>query len=209
MKIAILKWPIVACALATAATGCGGGGGGSTPSTPGVQLPVNAMPTVSSMPSQSIDENGYTDFLSFTIGDAETDASQLTVAAASSNSALIPRGGLSLAGTGTDRTLIVTPTADQSGTASVTLMVTDGAGGSASTSFDIAVNPLYRAEFSPWMRAYVATKDAETNPVGEIPESGTLTDVENIARIKFSDATEDDSSAYNDLLPPPEPIPVE
>jgi hypothetical protein len=209
MKFTILKWPIVACALATAATGCGGGGGGSTPSTPGVQQPVNAMPTVSSMTSQSIDENGYTDFLPFAIADAETDASQLTVVASSTNSALIPPDGLSLAGTGKDRTLIVTPLSDQSGTASVTLTVTDGAGGSASTSFDIAVNPLYRAEFAPWMRGYVANKDAETKPIGAVPESGSLTDVENIVRIKFSDATENDSSAYNDLLPPPEPIPVE
>jgi hypothetical protein len=206
MKFATLKWPIVACALATAATGCGGGGGGSTPAVP---PPVNAMPTVSSVASQSIDENGYTDFLAFTVGDAETDASQLRVAASSSNSALIPPDGLSLAGAGTDRMLIVTPTADQSGTASVTLTVTDGAGGSASTTFDIAVNPLYRAEFAPWMRAYVANRDAETEPLGAIPDSGTLTDVENIVRIKFSDATENDISAYNDLLPPPEPIPVE
>src|SRR5262249_34112400 len=154
--------------------------------------------TVSTVANQSIDEDGYTDVLAFTVGDAETDASQLTVAASSSNNALVAPGGISLTGTGKDRMLIVTPVSDQSGVARVRLTVTAAAGGTTFTGFDVAVNPLYRAEFASWMRGNVVTKEEEAKPLGAVPDGGALADVANISRIKFSDSTADDGSAYND-----------
>ena len=45
----------------------------------------------------------------------------------SSNSTLVPTGNLVLGGSGANRTLTITPAANQNGTATITVEVTDGA----------------------------------------------------------------------------------
>ena len=46
--------------------------------------------------------------------------------ATSSNVALVPDANLVLSGTGADRTLVITPAANQAGTATITVTVSDG-----------------------------------------------------------------------------------
>jgi len=104
-------------------------------------LAVNHAPTIGAIADQAIAENGTTGALAFAIGDAETAAGALTVTAASSNPTLVPESGLVLGGSDAERTITVTPAANQSGTATITLTVSDGAL-TASTSFMLTVNSV-------------------------------------------------------------------
>jgi hypothetical protein len=99
---------------------------------------VNTAPTITAVASQTINANGATGALAFTVGDAETAATALTVTATSSNTTLVPAAGLVLGGSGASRTLTVTPAANAIGTATLTLTVSDGAL-KTSTAFTLTV----------------------------------------------------------------------
>jgi hypothetical protein len=194
--------------VALAATGCGGGGGSSSmDEAPPPLQPQNAAPSVSSVPDQSMDEDSVAGPFKVVVTDLETSASDLDLSITSSDSTLLPAAGLDLApdlaGDGTDHLLTLIPASAQAGSAEVTLTVTDEDGASTSSSFRVAVNPLVRAEFSSWMRETVLARDEFDGAVGEEPGDGvSLTDTEDILRIKFSDATAREPAAYDDLLPP-------
>jgi hypothetical protein len=64
--------------------------------------------------------------LNFTIGDIETAAGSLTLSGGSSNPTLIPNGNIVFGGSGANRTVTVTPATGQSGTATITVTVSDG-----------------------------------------------------------------------------------
>ena len=87
---------------------------------------VNDAPTITALANQTINEDTATAALPFTVGDRETAASSLKVTAASSNSTLLPVGSIVLGGSGANRTVKLTPAANQNGTAIVTLTVSDG-----------------------------------------------------------------------------------
>jgi VCBS repeat-containing protein len=87
--------------------------------------PVNDDPVVSAIADQTTFQNTATDPINFTISDVETAASALTVTATSSNTTLIPNGNITFGGSGTNRTLIVTPATNQFGTATITVNVSD------------------------------------------------------------------------------------
>lgn len=96
---------------------------------------VNDLPTISDVPDQSADEGATTGTVGFTVGDAETDASQLTVTGTSSNTTLVPNENIHIGGSGANRTVTVEPSGSQSGTATITLTVTDGLGATATETF--------------------------------------------------------------------------
>jgi hypothetical protein len=76
--------------------------------------------------NQSIFVNGSTGALAVAIGDPETPAGDLTLAATSDNQALVPDANIVLGGSGANRTVTVSPLADQAGSATITLTVGDG-----------------------------------------------------------------------------------
>ena len=88
---------------------------------------TNTAPTISAIGDQVIDANTATAALPFTINDAETAAAALTVSGASSNAALVPNASIVFGGSGASRTVRVTPAANQSGAATITVTVSDGA----------------------------------------------------------------------------------
>ncbi len=104
---------------------------------------ANTPPTITALGNQNINEDGATPALAFTVGDAQTPAASLSVSATSSNPALVPNTGAALApgGSGASRTLTVTPLANQSGTTTITVSVSDGSL-SASRSFELTVAPV-------------------------------------------------------------------
>ncbi|MEO7933057.1 MAG: hypothetical protein ABIT76_07855 [Chthoniobacterales bacterium] len=87
---------------------------------------ANTAPFITGIVNQTQGSSAVIGPLSFSIADAETAASALTVTAASSNTTLLPSAGLLLDGTGANRTLTITPAVDQLGTAILTLTVSDG-----------------------------------------------------------------------------------
>ena len=100
----------------------------------------NTPPTVTAISNQVVVVNTATAALAFTIGDAETAASNLVVSVFTSNSALAPTNKVVLGGSGASRTVTVTPTSNQLGSATISLSVSDGTL-SASNSFVLTVNP--------------------------------------------------------------------
>jgi uncharacterized repeat protein (TIGR01451 family) len=99
---------------------------------------VNSAPTISDIPDQRIHVGETLGPLDFSIGDAETDPDNLSVWASSLNTALVPTQSIVLSGDGASRSVSVSPAAGQTGTATLTVTVSDGKL-SAADSFVLAV----------------------------------------------------------------------
>ncbi len=102
---------------------------------------TNTAPTIADIADRTTNEDTSTGAIAVTIGDAETAPASLTVTRASSNTALVPLASVVLGGSGANRTVTVTPAANQSGTATITVTVSDGAM-TASDTFVVTVNPV-------------------------------------------------------------------
>ncbi|CAG7628791.1 tandem-95 repeat protein [Paenibacillus allorhizosphaerae] len=102
---------------------------------------INDAPTISNVPDQTIDEDSSTAVLPVTIGDIDTIADNLTLTASSSNTALVPNANIVLAGSGANRTIKVTPTANAFGTATISLALSDGTL-TATDSFVVTVSAV-------------------------------------------------------------------
>lgn len=103
----------------------------------------NTPPTITALSDRTIDEDAVTPALAFTVGDAQTPAASLSVTATSSNTAIVPNtsAALALSGSGANRALTVTPLANQFGTTTITVTVSDGSL-SASRSFQLNVTAV-------------------------------------------------------------------
>ena len=91
-----------------------------------VTVQANTAPTISDIAAQSISADSNTGALAFTIGDAQTVESSLTLSGSSSNTTLVPNASIVFGGSGASRTVTVTPASSQSGTATITVTVSDG-----------------------------------------------------------------------------------
>ena len=87
---------------------------------------INDPPSITEISDQTINEDSATGVIPFTIGDVESGAAPLVISAMSDNQTLIPDGDIVIDGTGADRTIMVTPKPDQSGSATVSVFVSDG-----------------------------------------------------------------------------------
>ena len=76
---------------------------------------VNDAPTITGIANQTINVNATTGPLEFTVGDVETAAGSLTVSGSSSNPTLVPNANIVFGGSGANRTVTVTPAANQNG----------------------------------------------------------------------------------------------
>src|SRR5206468_1272061 len=82
---------------------------------------------ISSLADVNIPPGGSSGPISFSFGNLGTSSgASLQVGAASANSALVPTGNLAIGGSGTSRTITVTPVAGQTGSSLITVFVTDG-----------------------------------------------------------------------------------
>ena len=103
----------------------------------------NTAPTITAIAPQSTNENTPTGPIAFTIGDAETQPSGLTLSGTSSNATLVPNANITFGGgTGANRNVVITPVAGESGTTTITVTVSDGTL-NASTNFVLTVNAQY------------------------------------------------------------------
>ena len=99
---------------------------------------INNPPTISDIADRTIHVNTNTGPIPFTIGDADNDVNAATLTRASSNTTLVPLANIVFGGSGADRTVQVTPAANQVGISTITVTVTSG-GASASDSFVLTV----------------------------------------------------------------------
>jgi hypothetical protein len=100
---------------------------------------TNTAPSIQGIATQNVTANGPVPALFVNINDSETPGS-LTVTGTSSNQQLVPNGNIAVSGSGLLRSLTVTPAANQSGDATITLTVSDGFA-TASTAFLFRVTP--------------------------------------------------------------------
>jgi ELWxxDGT repeat protein len=104
--------------------------------------PVNDAPSIGAIADRTINEDASTGAISFSVADIDTAVSSLVVTATSSNTAIIPNGNIVLGGSGSSRTVTVTPAANQNG-GPVTISVTVSDGSlSASETFTVTVNSV-------------------------------------------------------------------
>ncbi|MGC5326213.1 tandem-95 repeat protein [Brevibacillus sp. SYSU BS000544] len=141
--------------------------------------PVDDVPTITSIADQSINEDEESGDISFTVGDEEKPAEELTVTVTSSNETLVPLANVILGGNGTTRTIRIKPVANMSGRAAITVQVSDGTN-TADESFDVTVVPV---------------NDAPTvsNSNKEGTEDTELFFVENDFLTQFSDVDQGDT----------------
>ena len=108
-------------------------------------LPLNTPPVLSAIPHQHTLVNTPTAPIPFTVEDAQSAPSLLTPALSSSNPTLVPVSNILLSGTGTNRTVTLTPASGESGTALIKITFTDPGTRSSSASFVLMVVPTATA----------------------------------------------------------------
>lgn len=152
---------------------------------------INDAPTLTAISGQSIDEDGIVGPVSFTVADVETAPGSLTLSGNSSNPTLVPNGNITFGGNGANRTVTIRPSTNQTGSAQITVSVSDGSA-VGTRVFTVTVNPVNDA---PTITAIVDQTIDEDKFAG--PISFTITDVESSA----SSLTLNASSSNPTLLP--------
>jgi VCBS repeat-containing protein len=131
----------------------------------------NTAPAVSVIVNRVINEDTSTGAIPFTIGDAETPMSSLVLNKYSSNPALVAPSGLVLGGSGTNRTINVTPLPNAYGTATITISVSDGEL-ATEASFLLTVTPLH--DDQPVAFADFFTIDEDTTLEDDVSLNDTI-----------------------------------
>jgi hypothetical protein len=107
-------------------------------------ITINDNDTPPSPPSISAiaDQTGCGSFgpLSFTIGDAETSAANLTLSASAVNTTLFPSSGITFGGSGANRTISLVAASGLTGSSDINVVVTDENGEEAYISFMVTVD---------------------------------------------------------------------
>ena len=110
---------------------------------------VNAFPIISHIENVTTNENSLVGPLLFTIGDTETAAGSLSLSTDSSNTNLVPADAIIFGGSDSNRTVTITPAANQTGIATITLSVSDG----LATAFDSFVLTVHLLNHPPALDA--------------------------------------------------------
>lgn len=111
---------------------------------------VTQPPTISGLPaSVTIPEDGNSGDLSFTLQDPDTSTTLLTTTTATNNSTLFNSAGMVVSGSGGSRSLRITPIANQSGSGTVTVNVSDGSSVTPGT-VNVTVTPVNDAPSFTW-----------------------------------------------------------
>ena len=100
----------------------------------------NTAPTISTIPHCSTPED-TAKTVGFTIGDHQTPSGALIVTRGSSNPSLVPVSNIVLGGSGSNRTALIIPSPNQTGTAVIQIEVSDGVL-KASSQFTLTVTPV-------------------------------------------------------------------
>ena len=134
----------------------------------------NTAPTVSTVANQTINQGAATGVLAVTVGDAQTAAGSLTLTGSAANTTLLPASGISIGGSGANRTITLTPAAGINGSTLVTLTVSDGSL-TSSSSFTLNVQPV--SDMAPAITAQPgsATVTAPATATFSVVASGSPT----------------------------------
>ena len=110
----------------------------------------------------------------FIVSDIETPASTLTLSATSTDTTVVPVSNIVFGGSGANRGVTITPADNRSGSSTITIMVTDADGGTASDSFLLTVTAENDPPTLTGIADQVINEDESTSPL-----AFTIADAEN------------------------------
>jgi hypothetical protein len=149
-----LSTTVVLAVTALAVTACGGGGGsGSAP------MPQNAAPSVSALASQSVNQDTLAT-ASFTVRD-DGGADALTLSVTSSDPSIVPVEGITLTGSGANRTVNVLPAEDATGRVNIQVSAKDAQGSVGSSVLALTVNAVNQS-IASYTTSTFAKDEADT-----------------------------------------------
>lgn len=113
---------------------------------------VNYRPEVSWIPDQRTTPGAVVSNIPFSVSDVETPPSSLVVSVESSNTSLLPETAIAVTGSGSSRTVTLSPAAGQSGVVTIVLTVSDGSKTTA-TAFTLTAEPIVAGNTPPIVQA--------------------------------------------------------
>jgi len=105
-----------------------------------IPVVINAQPVISPIPNHVFVAGTAYAPIPFVIGDAESSAGSLALSKSSANTTLLPLAGIVFGGSGSNRTVTLTPQSGQTGDSLVTITVSDGTV-TAASAFLLTVQP--------------------------------------------------------------------
>ena len=130
---------------------------------------VNDVPVfTTNVSSLTISEDAGRTNLSFSIFDGDHALTALTVTATSTNTSLVPTNGFTFTGTSSNRTVGITALTNAFGTTEISLIVSDGGGGSDTNTFLLTVTSVADAPILGGATNRTFLEDAITNLTGVI-----------------------------------------
>lgn len=166
---------IIMAALAAGLTACGGGSG-SVP---------NAAPQVTGLADTAFGQDTTSPPIAFALADDRTPTDELEVRVESSDPALLPPEGLVLSGSGANRSLTITPAADATGVATVTVTVRDPDGMVTRRSARVSVDAVLLAFTGLVDEAFARAENDTVRP---------------LAGFSVTQDADDDPAAFDALL---------
>jgi subtilisin-like proprotein convertase family protein len=121
---------------------------------------TSSPPTISAITGQSTTTGTPTAAIPFVVGDADTPVNSLTMSGSSSNPGLVPAGNITFGGSGANRTVTIAPAAGLTGTATISVKVSDGTSTATNTFLLTVSTPLTAPVFT-------------TQPVGKTVAAGS------------------------------------
>jgi hypothetical protein len=118
----------------------GGGNNSSATQTFSITVDATAPPEISQIDQQETAQDTPTDLIEFTVTDPDTPVDNLIISAVSSDTDIVANNQIDINGSGNNRNLTITPTANQHGTLTITVSVNDG-NATTSRMFGLTIHP--------------------------------------------------------------------
>lgn len=106
----------------------------------GMQPAANTAPVMSLVADRAADQDTVVGPIGFGITDRESAVGTLKLTATADSASVFPADGIVLDGSGTTRTLTLTPLESATGSTAITLTLTDPDGATTSRTFQVTVN---------------------------------------------------------------------
>ncbi len=177
MKIRILVIAVIFLA------GCGGGNGGnrSDRATAGVPTP----PSISAIDAQTIQANGPSMPIPFSLGDDQA-LEQLTLSADVADDSVLLANGITFSSGDRNRALVLAPVDDRIGMTMVTVSVSDADGLSDSSVFLLMVEPEQNVSFADFTRtSFMDDENAPQRNINSREFSQDASDIDLFSSLVF------------------------
>ena len=118
----------------------GGGNNRSATQTFAITVDATAPPEISAVENQETAQDTPTDAITLTVNDEDTNENNLIITATSSNTDIVVNSKIAINGSGNNRQMVITPTAGEYGSVTITISADDG-NTASSTKFALTVHP--------------------------------------------------------------------